>query len=38
MNDGALKTSGDVNGVLWSQRSDAKRCESCKAGEKMGDI
>jgi hypothetical protein len=28
MNDGALKTSGNINGVLRSDRSDAKRCES----------
>ena len=27
MNDGALKTSGNINGVLRSHRSDAKCCE-----------
>ncbi len=30
MNDGALKTSGDINGVLGSHRSDAKCCESLR--------
>lgn len=31
MNDGALKTSGNVKGVLRSHRSDTKRWEGLKA-------
>ena len=35
MNDGALKTSGNVNSVLGSHRSDAKRWEKLKPNKSI---
>jgi hypothetical protein len=37
MNDGALKTSGNVQGVLRGHRSDAK-CWGCEGGLKDEEV
>lgn len=36
MNDGALKTSGDINGVLGGHRSDAERWEILRRVRRWG--